>query len=401
LIRQIRSPTAPRSSSKAYKSGFFTRKMMFGLGIVSRGAEEAARLEVAELLDVESDVKETAVKFQVNDKRQLCRLSYRTQSMSRVLELLSEIQISEDFSLSLAAIEKALDDKELDRWLKGKKFRIECERHGTHGFTSVDMEKEIVRILKDRGHSADFDAADIAVYLYVQQDRGYFGIDYAGFDMSKRQYKIFNHPEAMKGNTAYALLRLGEYSRKKIILDPFMGSGIILIEAALFASGFPVQFYSKDKLFFTRYGLLDNDQFFKEEDKFNETGMKILGFDRELRHLSSTQKNAKLAGVDKMIAVSRCEIEWLDTKLDKSSVDMMITDPPRISKRDEKKAVKTYQELFYQAEYILKKAGKVVIFAKSHEEIIKAAEKHKFKINASYALNQGKESFDVMIFRRD
>jgi 23S rRNA G2445 N2-methylase RlmL len=187
-----------------------------------------------------------------------------------------------------------------------------------------------------------------------------------------------------------------------------MGSGIIVIEAGLYASNFPVQYYNKEKLafikldFFKSYG---QEKFFKEEDakiidKKSSSG-KVLGYDSQMRYLQATQKNSKLAGIGKLIDLSRCEIEWLDTKLDKASVDMIITDPPRISKnRDEKKTIKLYNELFYQGDYVLKKKGTITLFGRWHEEIEKAAEKHKFKIIEKHALYQGKECFDVLIFKR-
>jgi 23S rRNA G2445 N2-methylase RlmL len=125
---------------------------------------------------------------------------------------------------------------------------------------------------------------------------------------------------------------------------------------------------------------------------------KVYGFDSQLRYLKAAQKNCKLAGVE--VNLSKADVEWLDTKFEKNSVDLIVSDPPRMSKhKDIKKLNKVYNELFYQADYILKKKGKVVLLVKD-DTIIEAAEKHKFKIDKSSLLNQGKDIFKIISFVR-
>ena len=371
--------------------------MYSGFVITSRGAEEIAAIEIPELIKCYKIVKEdTVVKFEFNDLSELCLLSYKAQSINKVVLLLSELIIDSSLDDSMHKIKKVLKNIDFSLW-RSKSFRVECLREGEHDFNSVDIEietgKEIYKITKNK---VDFENPEVIFYLYVLENRGYLGIDYSGIELAKRQYKVFNHPESLKGTTGYILVREAGFKDNMTLVDPFMGSGVIVIEAALFALQFPVQYYNKEKLLYC------TQDFFKKQDrKIQKIKTKIYGFDSQFRYLKAAQKNSKLAGVDKYLNLSKAEIEWLDTKLDKNSVDLIVSDPPRSSKhRDDKLISKVYNELFYQADYVLKKTGSIVLIVKDYALIEEAAKKHKFNINKKTAMYQGKEVFNIITFVR-
>jgi len=388
--------------------------MYKGIITTNKGAEEIASLEISELIKCTKIEKEdTIVKFGFTNLIDLCTICYKSQSINRAFLLLSEFKIHKSIEESMREFKKKADKLNFNEWLsKEKSFRVECERTGEHDFHSVDIEieigKKIFGIIEKKYNykqKTDFNNPDVVFFLYIINDKGYFGVDFSGFELSKRQYKIFNHPEALKGITGYFLVREAGYRESLSVLDPFMGSGIIVIEAGLFALKFPVQYYNKEKLFFTNFDFFKKfgqEKFFKEHDsKIKDIDTKVFGYDGQLRYLKATQKNAKLAGIDKNINLSKCEIEWLDTKFEKNSIDLIVTDPPRTSKnRDNKKTLKIYNEFFYQADYILKKKGQIVLLCKEIAPIKDAAIKHKFNIKKEYTLNQGKEIFNVLVFMR-
>ncbi len=208
----------------------------------------------------------------------------------------------------------------------------------------------------------------------------------------------------MSGITGYVMARESGFTGNEILIDPFMGSGVIIIEAALFSQKLPVRYYDKDKLAFTKLGFFKKIQedFFKAHDSCKNTAKKstIYGFDSQLRYLKAVQKNAKLAGIN--LNLSKKDVSWLDTKFEKASVDFIVTDPPRMSKnKDLSRLKKTYNELFYQAEYILKKSSKIVLLAKSYSLLENAAKNHSFKLKKNYLLYQGKEQFNLLVFEKN
>ena len=89
----------------------------------------------------------------------------------------------------------------------------------------------------------------------------------------------------------------------------------------------------------------------------------------------------------------------MDLKFEKNSVEYIISDPPRMSKhKDAAKMKKIYDELFYQADYVLKKNGKVVLLAKEYKLLSESAKNNSFKLKEEYLINQGKELFNVLVW---
>jgi len=375
-----------------------------GFAITSKGAEHISKVELKELVNCKNiTTKETVVKFDIKELIDLCTICYKAQSMFRAGLLLAEFKVEKTLEKSVKSIKTHLDKLDLSNWIKNS-FIVKCERQGKHDFHSVDIAGKVANLIikKHKNLKTDFDNPDLIFYLYIYNNKGYFGIDFAGFELAKRQYKIFNHPESLKGVTGYAVVKESGFTANKVLVDPFMGSGVIVIEAALCASNFPVQYYNKDKLFFTRLDFFKpiENKFFKEHDsKIKTKKNKIYGYDFQLRYLKAAQKNSKLAGIEKNLNLSKLEVDWLHTKFEKNSVDCIVTDHPRMSKhKDINKLKKIYNKLFDQASSILKKKGVIVILSKDKDVLIEIAEKHKFKIMKSYLLNQGKEIFNVLKF---
>ena len=51
------------------------------------------------------------------------------------------------------------------------------------------------------------------VYVFINEDKAYFGIDIVNKDLSKREYKIFIHPASLKGSVASCLIRFAGYKK--------------------------------------------------------------------------------------------------------------------------------------------------------------------------------------------
>ncbi|MBI4441623.1 hypothetical protein HY639_05625 [Candidatus Woesearchaeota archaeon] len=217
----------------------------------------------------------------------------------------------------------------------------------------------------------DLSSPDLPFFLYVTKDHAYFGFDPVG-DISKRSYKIFHAPSTIKGTLAYCFLRWAGYNGKGSLLDPCAGSGVIPIEAALFATHRSPRFFQKDTLRLTRYapfpGLNEETVYAAEDAKIGPCPP-IYSFDNQLPQVKATQKNAKIAGVDKALTCTKLDVEWLDIKLQKEEIGYLATQPPT--------DLKFYDELFYQAAFVLKAHGVIALLVRKENARI-AAEKHGF-----------------------
>lgn len=371
--------------------------------VVNKGTEDVAKKEIKELVNSDADISETIIRFPIKDYFELCTITYKSQSISKAVLLLSEFDIENSLSETLGNFKIT---KEISKWATSS-FRVDCERHGEHNFNSVEISSQIAKlILQKYKIKIDYNTPDNIFFLYIYNKRAYFGVDFSGIDLSKRQYKIFHHPKSLKGTTAYYLVRKSGFTGKEVFVDPFMGSGMVVIEAGLYAQDFPVHYYNKDKLAFTYLDFFKKDgkDFFKKHDgKIKKSETDIYGYDFQLRFLKATQKNSKLAGIEKNINLSKVDIGWIDTKFEKHTIDLIVTDPPRTSKhKDDKKIKKVYDELFYQADFVLKKKGKVVLLTKEKDKLLleRYAKKHSFIIKEQYLLNQGHVEFKIIIFQK-
>lgn len=369
---------------------------MKALIITYEGLEDACSAEVKEILKSKTSKKDSVVITEAGSQQDICLLTYKLQSAIKVLQLLDDFNFK-----TLKELETKFKSLDLSKLLKKDiSFVVRCMRSGKHDFHTSDVEKAIgTSVFEKYGNKVDLENPDLTIYLYVKENTCYAGIDFAGIDLSKREYKVFSHPSALKGPVAFLLLKLAGYSKDKLFLDPFCGSGTIPIEAALYASGISPNFYNKDNLAFTKILDFDFDSCDKSSDKKQK--LKINAFDHNLQSVSASKKNAKIAGIDKLINFSRVDVEWIDTKLDKESVDVVVTNPPIKSKINSSAMVeKIYKELFYQLDFVLKKDGVVVFISRKTELLKKESEKKGFKLDEERTVKIGKEHFNVLLFKR-
>lgn len=329
-------------------------------GFVVTNCTDVSLLEIDELIKEKGTASEKIVIFN-STQEQLCDLCYHGRSFSRVCELLCDFEFNDVDDIS---------EKLKINGFSAESFSVVCIREGKHDFESKDVEKLVGDKIDCK---VDLKNPQKILLAFVRGNKFYLGIDYSGRDLGKRSYKIFPHPASIRGDTGYSLLRLSGYDGKGVVVDPFCGSGTILIEAALFSSGKSVHFFDKDKFAFTRFIYHE----FKDEVK---EAKDIFGMDFSQNAVVAARKNAKIAGVEKYIEFSNASIDWLDTKFSEKSVDFIVTDPPAFSRRkNNDKVKKSYEELFDHAKYVLNKRN-IIIITKNPAEIKEAAEKEGFKL---------------------
>lgn len=371
---------------------------MKGLVVTSKGIEDTAASEIKELINADCTIENGCVAFGFRALSGLCLLCYKCQSADRVLYLIGSF----DFNNFFEDLENFILKSKFEAWMdECRKFKVECIRIGSHDFNSVDAEAKAAEIIRKKSKSAKASIKDyeIIFFVYIAENKCYFGVDFAGFELNKRSYKIFLHPNSLRGTIAYALVRESGFGKKDTMLDSFSRDGVIAIEAALYASGFPCNYYKKDRFAFLKLNLgIDYERFFKKIDKnIKKSKAKINAFDHLFKYVDYSKKNAKIAGVDKQINFSRTELEWLDIKFKKESIDRVITSPP-LSKNAN--LDKIYNEFFYQCEYILKKTGTLAVITRMPDFVKKHAEKHNFTAEREKDAWSGGQLLKIMVFKK-
>jgi len=357
--------------------------IMKGIIITHKGIEDISKKEIKELINSNAIVKDTICIFPIKKIEDLCTLCYSGQSFIKVLYYIDSLEVDKNFKENLKKkIKKNI--KIFEKFIKKKqKFKVKCVKIDSDIITSEieDIAGSVVN------YKVDLEAPDLILYIYIYKTNCYIGLDFSGFDLSKREYKIFNFPFSLKGNIAYSLIRLSGYTKKEKILDPFCSSGEIIIEAALFASNMPSYYYKKNEFLFNKYLKFD----FNKIDKDINIKNNIYALDSQFRNVRAAEKNAKIAGINKIINFSRTEIEWLDTKFKKNEIDMIVTNIRFSKYQNIEKLVK---EFFHQCKYILSKKGLILIVTNNKELL----ENSEFKLKEQREIWQGKEKLEVLIY---
>lgn len=330
-----------------------------------------------------------------SSKEKIIENAYKFQSVSNLLFLLYELQgdTVDDLAKSL---QKNVS-MDIIKDFNFETFCLRCHRHGEHDFSSKEIEEELGGIFytffKQNNISAEVNLTqpNLLISAYLFDDRMYVGISIANFELSKRDYKVYNCPFSIKGNLAYCLVRYSGFHPGELLLDPFMGAGEIPIEATHFELNKSVHFHLKDKFLYSVEGL-DNIK----QDKTN-----INGYDKSWPHLNYAKKNSKIAGINKYLNLSKVEVEWLDTKFKQGEVNRIVTFAPSESKSMSKKdAEKGFTDLFYTSEQILDKKGRIVILVRDDLIVKDSIQKYKFTIEEQRSLIIGDKVYYVIKIKK-
>lgn len=235
-------------------------------------------------------------------------------------------------------------------------FAVECERFGQHKFSSKDIEIATANKIESKVNLAD---PKTLVYVRIKNNSCLIGIDLFKRKLDKRDYRVKPHPNAVNSSIAYATLVFSDYKKSKSLLDPFCGSGIIPIEAALIG------------------------------------GKEIHASDNQHYCIESTKINSKIAGVK--VNTFKMPVEDLIKKL-KKKFDFIITDPPIATFKGLNNIYYFYSRFLKNAYSILKPNGILAIVTIRPKPFLENS--GEFKLNKSKILEKNGLKYHILIFKK-
>lgn len=356
-----------------------------------QGLEEITQLEIKEIIKQKSEILILSrIKFKVKEEKDIIKFIINTRSSIKVYRLM------ENFSFN--NLDEIITKANKIKFPKIKgPFAVKCERTGNHDFNSNDVEKEIGNLINKEGKiKVDLKNPTTIVLVDIVDNNCFLGIDYSGIKLSKRPYRVRLTPSSINPCLAYSMLRITDIKEKDKIVDPLCRSGEIIIEAALYLQNISPSLKLINQLAFTKLIKFTP----KSNSKIKK--LNIYAIDPSQNHLKSAEINSKIANINKSIIFSRYDLEWLDTKFDKSSVDKIITFPfYPTNNLPEKDVEKTYKELFYQSRFILKKKGVITILTPKPELIEKYAKLENFKKEKEYKIKYSNQDFHILRFKNE
>lgn len=199
-------------------------------------------------------------------------------------------------------------------------------------FVALKTKDAIVDQFRDKfgeRPSVDKERADLSIHVYGSRNEFYVYLDTSGDPLLQRGYRKETNQAPLKETLAAGLIYLAKWDKQTPIVDPFCGSGTILIEAALIARQIAPGGFRKH-FAFEKLKNFDAPTFDKIMEEVSEletpdVSIKFYGFDQDRESIRIAKANAKRAGVDDLIEFKQRDITQFTPPAPKG---IIITNPP-------------------------------------------------------------------------
>ena len=170
---------------------------------------------------------------------------------------------------------------------------------------------------------------DIRLNMHISEETCTLSLDSSGESLHLRGYREATVEAPINEVLAAAIVKMSGWDFNSDFIDPFCGSGTILVEAALMARNIYPGIFRR-KFAFENWKdfnpeLLSN--IFDDDSHEREFNHKIYGYDLNLRAIEAAQANAKAARVEELITFEQRDIRdfVLPEGCEKATI---VTNPP-------------------------------------------------------------------------
>ncbi len=234
---------------------------------------------------------------------------------------------------------------------RAEKVRIRATCRKSRLYHSGAVAERVVkgisaRLSRELELTKDEEAPLIVVRLF--RDRVLLRIDTSGRDLFKRGYKVAPGPAPLRENLAAALVLLSGWDHRAPFLDPFCGTGTIVIEAAMMAADLAPGLHRS--FFFEEWRNFDPSLWeelrAEARTRVHPPEALILGSDISVQAVEAARENARAARVDGFVRFEICDVRDLHPP---APFGYLVTNPPygeRLSKTAYHLLAKVVRERF-------------------------------------------------------
>lgn len=297
----------------------------------------AAELEKAGASEIEKHNR--AVSF-TGDMALLYRANLQLRTASKILVPVRKRQVRSDSELYSAA-------SDVDWW---KYFDVDMtfavdsvvnSKHFNHSkYAALKVKDAIADRFREkygRRPSVDREKPDVRINVHIDRERCAISLDSSGEPLHRRGYRLEGRGAPLSEVLAAGMLLHAGYDGSENFTDPMCGSGTILIEAAMIASGVAPGLLRKRFGFFG-WNSFDRKIFDSISDKLKDRIKRpeyiIAGADISRRAVETTGKNLRRARFEKEIDLKTAPF---DRYLPPPSPGILVINPPygrRMGKED-------------------------------------------------------------------
>lgn len=218
----------------------------------------------------------------------------------------------------------------------------------THSkFVTYRVKDAIVDLFNEKYQqrpSVDLQEPDLQIQVHVSRNTCTVSLDSSGESLHKRGYRAHQTEAPISEVLAAGMLLMAGWDGKTDFIDPFCGSGTLLIEAALIALNIPPGIY-RSAFAFEKWKDFDKtlfDEIYQDDSQEREFHHTIYGSDISKRAIQIAEENIKSAGLSKYIQLTIKPISALEVE---EGEKLMVTNPPYGERLDPEDLAEIYEAL--------------------------------------------------------
>lgn len=308
------------------------------------GLEPWLGTELREVGIVEPAEQPGGVGFET-DLDGLYRANLETGLASQVL-----LRVSEFGARSLADLDKRGARIDWLEWLpKGTPVLVKASCKRSRIYHSGAAAERIQKHLYQHLEPGVSDLDPVVVRVRIDANRCQISLDSSGDPLHRRGWRLQGGKAPLREDLARALVLASGWDRRSPLLDPMMGSGTILIEAAALARGLApgrLRSFAIERFAIHDPGRLTVIRDTAAQRAAPDLGFELMGSDRDAGALEATRANAERAGVLDNLRLQSLSLSECLGELDTAAIGALVTNPPygkRLGSSDE--LVTLYQVL--------------------------------------------------------
>lgn len=187
-----------------------------------------------------------------------------------------------------------------------------------------------LRAKHGRRPAVDKERPDLPVHVHLFRDRCTLSVDTSGDSLHLRGWRTFQGRAPLAETLAAGLVLASGWDRRAPLIDPFCGSGTILIEAALIASGLAPGLF-RERFAFERWPGHDAKRWTAEREAARArvkrpAKLTLLGYDADRGAIAGARANAESAGVADLLQFEPARAEQFAPKRGWNA--WIVTNPP-------------------------------------------------------------------------
>ena len=356
---------------------------------VDEGFEDTAVSEIAQKTPATLVAKRQCLCVDIEPLTAL-QIAYTAHSINRVIALFDCFTFTDKEELA-QKLDSVCSTIAFEDWLPKQEFNVWCERSGTHTFNTGDLFSMFVPLLKEKSKCAFNKKSSYILCCKIVDSHCYVGMDIAGKDLSKRDYRLFIHPSDINAGFAYHLLHTAGYTGKEKLLLAYCSSGTLPIEATLKSMHrAPSQ---QDSATFTFHTLPVFSHYSTEKliTQQPSTQLPIFGFDKNPL-INFAKKNARIAQVASSLHFTE---QFPEEKFD---IVVARLAPPKFNNQS---ALQRYIDSFLkQSKQALLSQGTLLCFSNKIHALQDRVEQHGFVLTKQEDIFRGNMQYTLFLLSR-